>query len=82
MSATNIATAGAPILSLRNIHRAFGGVVAIEDFSLEVYAGEIVALVGDNGAGKSTLIKIIAGVQPPTRGRILIDGAEDRKSVV
>ena len=76
MSATNIATTGAPILSLRNIHRAFGGVVAIEDFSLEVYAGEVVALVGDNGAGKSTLIKIIAGVQPPTRGRILIDGAE------
>lgn len=76
MSATNMATAGAPILSLRNIHRAFGGVVAIEDFSLEVYAGEVVALVGDNGAGKSTLIKIIAGVQPPTRGRILIDGAE------
>jgi ABC-type sugar transport system ATPase subunit len=76
MSATNIAIAGAPILSLRNIHRAFGGIVAIEDFSLEVYAGEVVALVGDNGAGKSTLIKIIAGVQPPTRGRILIDGAE------
>lgn len=76
MSATNMAIAGAPILSLRNIHRAFGGVVAIEDFSLEVYAGEVVALVGDNGAGKSTLIKIIAGVQPPTRGRILIDGAE------
>jgi ABC-type sugar transport system ATPase subunit len=76
MSATNIAIAGSPILSLHNIHRAFGGVVAIEDFSLEVYAGEIVALVGDNGAGKSTLIKIIAGVQPPTRGRILIDGAE------
>jgi ABC-type sugar transport system ATPase subunit len=61
MSATNIAIAGAPILSLRNIHRAFGGIVAIEDFSLEVYAGEVVALVGDNGAGKSTLIKIIAG---------------------
>ena len=76
MSAMNMATAGAPILSLKNIHRAFGGVVAIEDFSLEVFAGEVVALVGDNGAGKSTLIKIIAGVQPPTRGRILIDGAE------
>ena len=76
MSATSIATAGAPILSLQNIHRAFGGVVAIENFSLDVNAGEVVALVGDNGAGKSTLIKIIAGVQPPSRGRILVDGAE------
>jgi len=70
------ASHGAAILSLQNIHRAFGGVVAIEDFNLEVYAGEVVALVGDNGAGKSTLIKIIAGVQPPTSGRIFVDGAE------
>jgi simple sugar transport system ATP-binding protein len=65
-----------PVLSLREIHKTFGGVVAIEDFSLDVVAGEIVALVGDNGAGKSTLVKIVAGVQPPTRGAILIDGAE------
>ena len=65
----------APALALKNIHRAFGGVVAIQDFSLEVKAGEIVALVGDNGAGKSTLVKIVAGVQPPTSGEILIDGA-------
>jgi len=65
----------APVLALRNIHRAFGGVVAIQDFSLEVKAGEIVALVGDNGAGKSTLVKIVAGVQPPSSGEIQIDGA-------
>ena len=57
-----------------NIRKEFGGVVAIEDFSLDVHAGEVVALVGDNGAGKSTLIKIICGVYPPTAGRILIDG--------
>ena len=42
--------------------------VAIEEFNLDVHAGEIVALVGDNGAGKSTLVKIVAGVQPPTSG--------------
>ena len=65
----------APVLALKNIHRAFGGVVAIQDFSLEVKAGEIVALVGDNGAGKSTLVKIVAGVQPPSSGEIQIDGA-------
>ena len=65
-----------PVLSLERIHKAFGGVVAIEDFTLDVCPGEVVALVGDNGAGKSTLIKIIAGVHRPTRGRMLIDGAE------
>lgn len=63
------------VLSLRNIHKAFGGVVAIEDFSLDLHAGEIVALVGDNGAGKSTLIKIISGVYTPTSGAIHLDGA-------
>ena len=66
------------MLSLHNIRKEFGGVVAIEDFSLDVHPGEVVALVGDNGAGKSTLIKIVCGVYPPTAGRILIDGAETR----
>jgi simple sugar transport system ATP-binding protein len=65
-----------PVLSLEGIRKVFGGVVAIEDFSLDVHSGEVVALVGDNGAGKSTLIKIICGVYPPTAGRILIDGEE------
>jgi len=63
-----------PILQLKNIRKAFGGVTAIEDFSLDLHAGEVVALVGDNGAGKSTLIKIISGVHPPTSGQILLDG--------
>ena len=62
-------------LSLSNIHKAFGGVVAIENFSLELHPGEIVALVGDNGAGKSTLIKMISGVYSPTSGDINLDGA-------
>jgi ABC-type sugar transport system ATPase subunit len=65
-----------PTLSLEHINKTFGGLVAIDEFSLDVYPGEVVALVGDNGAGKSTLIKIIAGVHRPTRGRMLIDGAE------
>ena len=64
-----------PILQLKNIRKAFGGVTAIEDFSLDLHPGEVVALVGDNGAGKSTLIKIISGVYPPTSGTILLDGA-------
>ncbi|MGJ8527587.1 ATP-binding cassette domain-containing protein [Maritalea sp.] len=64
------------VLRLQNIHKSFGGIVAIEDFSLDLKAGEIVALVGDNGAGKSTLIKIISGVYSPTSGAISFDGNE------
>lgn len=71
---TSTATATAPVLSLQGIHKAFGGVVAIERFDLDLCAGEVVALVGDNGAGKSTLVKTIAGVHPPSAGRMLIDG--------
>lgn len=68
--------ATAPILQLKRLHKAFGGIVAVHDFSLDVYAGEIVALVGDNGAGKSTLIKMISGVYQPTSGQILLEGQE------
>jgi simple sugar transport system ATP-binding protein len=67
-------TPGTSVLSLKNIHKAFGGIVAIQDFSLDLYAGEIVALVGDNGAGKSTLIKIVSGVYTPTTGAISLNG--------
>ena len=63
-----------PVLALNNIRKSFGGVVAIEDFSLTIEPGEIVALVGDNGAGKSTLIKIISGVHAPSSGEIVIEG--------
>lgn len=65
-----------PVLSLSNIHKAFGGIVAIEDFSLELFPGEIVALVGDNGAGKSTLVKMVSGVYRPTSGEISLEGAQ------
>jgi len=65
-----------PLLSLERIHKTFGGVVAIEDLTLDVYPGEVVALVGDNGAGKSTLVKIIAGVHRATSGRMRIEGVE------
>ena len=65
-----------PALSLEHIRKVFNGIVAIEDFSLDLNPGEVVALVGDNGAGKSTLVKIIAGVHPQTEGRMRIDGAD------
>ena len=65
----------APVLTLHDIRKTFGGVVAVEGFSLKVHAGEIVALVGDNGAGKSTLVKIVSGVHPQSAGTSAIDGA-------
>ena len=67
-------TTALPTLSLGNIHKTFGGVTAIQNFSLDLFQGEIVALVGDNGAGKSTLIKMISGVYKPTAGTIRLDG--------
>jgi D-xylose transport system ATP-binding protein len=61
---------GEPILELIGISKRFGAVQALTDVDFEVYAGEVVALVGDNGAGKSTLIKAIAGTSPPDTGEI------------
>jgi D-xylose transport system ATP-binding protein len=63
-----------PILALSGISKRFGAVQALSDASLEVHAGEVVALVGDNGAGKSTLIKVIAGVGPADTGEIRWEG--------
>jgi len=65
-----------PILKLRNISKRFGAGSALTDIDLDVYAGEVVALVGDNGAGKSTLIKILAGVHQPSGGTIEFNGQE------
>jgi simple sugar transport system ATP-binding protein len=69
-------TDGSAALQFHNVHKAFGGIVAIKEFNLAVRRGEVVALVGDNGAGKSTLIKIVSGVYPPTSGHITLDGEE------
>ena len=58
-----------PVLSLLDVSKAFAGVQALRDVSLDLFAGETHALVGENGAGKSTLIKILAGVHQPDAGR-------------
>jgi D-xylose transport system ATP-binding protein len=65
---------GEPGLRLRGINKSFGAVRALTNVDFEVYAGEVVGLVGDNGAGKSTLIKVIAGVGPADSGEIFVDG--------
>jgi D-xylose transport system ATP-binding protein len=63
-----------PLLELRGISKHFGAVQALSDVNFEVYAGEVVGLVGDNGAGKSTLIKTIAGIYIPDSGEYVFDG--------
>ncbi|HEY5752592.1 MAG TPA: sugar ABC transporter ATP-binding protein [Chthoniobacterales bacterium] len=63
-----------PILKVRQVTKSFPGVKALRGVDLDIYAGEIHALVGENGAGKSTLMKILAGVQTPDGGEILLDG--------
>lgn len=63
-----------PILEVREISKRFGGVHALEKVSLDLHAGEVLALAGDNGAGKSTLIKTISGVHKPDEGVISYDG--------
>ncbi|BER91654.1 ATP-binding cassette domain-containing protein [Atrimonas thermophila] len=65
-----------PLLEVRDIVKRFGGLVAVNRVSMEVYPGEVVALLGDNGAGKSTLIKVISGVYRPDEGRIFFEGKE------
>jgi D-xylose transport system ATP-binding protein len=67
---------GVPLLECRGICKNFGPVRALADVDFDVYAGEVVALVGDNGAGKSTLIKAIAGIQPPDQGTFRFEGEE------
>jgi simple sugar transport system ATP-binding protein len=62
------------LLSVRNVSKRFGGVQALRGVSMELNAGEVVALAGDNGAGKSTLIKAISGVYAQDEGDIVFDG--------
>ena len=71
---TSTASRVAPLVALRNINKAFGGVHAVEDASANLHPGEVVALLGHNGAGKSTLMKMLAGAYPIDSGEILIRG--------
>ena len=63
-----------PILKLENITMQFGGVVAVDNFSMEVNKGEIVAIIGPNGAGKTTAFNVITGVYAPSNGCVYFDG--------
>lgn len=63
-----------PILQMQHIAKRFDMTQALDDVSIDLYPGEIHALLGENGAGKSTLIKIMTGIHKPDRGEILLDG--------
>jgi fructose transport system ATP-binding protein len=63
-----------PILQARGLTKRFGRVTALDQADFELYAGEILAVIGDNGAGKSTLIKALTGAIAPDHGEILMDG--------
>ncbi|WOI57533.1 ATP-binding cassette domain-containing protein [Palleronia sp. LCG004] len=71
---SSVDRSGTPLVSMREISIAFGGVQAVDRVSIDLFPGEVVGLLGHNGAGKSTLIKILAGAYRADSGEILING--------
>jgi ribose transport system ATP-binding protein len=63
-----------PFVVVRDLWKHFGGVQALKGVDLEIYPGEVHGLVGANGAGKSTLIKVLAGLEQPDRGTVVVAG--------
>jgi fructose transport system ATP-binding protein len=67
-------TAPAPVLQARGVVKRFGHVTALDGADFELFAGEVLAVIGDNGAGKSTLIKVLSGALQPDDGEIRLEG--------
>ncbi|MEY9774690.1 MULTISPECIES: ATP-binding cassette domain-containing protein [unclassified Arthrobacter] len=78
MTSTHLEPAGTqvrqPILQARNLVKTFGRVVGLDGVSLDLYPGEVLAIIGDNGAGKSTLIKCLTGAEIPDTGELMVSG--------
>ena len=72
--AAAVAGRGLPLVEMRHIRVAFGGIHAVDDVTVDLYPGEVVGLVGGNGAGKSTLIHTLSGAHPADSGEIRING--------
>ena len=64
------------MLTLENIHFAYGGSLVLDGLNMKVREGELVGIVGPNGSGKTTLIRLISGVLRPSKGRVRLDGAD------
>jgi len=64
------------MITVENLHRHFGGIKAVNGASIKIETGSITGLIGPNGAGKTTLFNVIAGLYPPTSGRVLLDGED------
>jgi putrescine transport system ATP-binding protein len=66
----------APFIQIRNVSKRFGDFVAVDSVNLDIYRGELFSILGGSGCGKTTLLRIMAGFETPTEGRILIDGVD------
>ena len=66
--------APSPRLVMQDVRKRFGATVALAGVDLEVYSGEVLALVGENGAGKSTLMKVLSGAHPADEGKMFLEG--------
>ena len=66
----------APYIRIENVTKRFGEFVAVDDVSLDIYRGELFSLLGASGCGKTTLLRMLAGLEQPSEGRILIDGTD------
>jgi len=68
------------VLKTEHLHKNFGGVVAVKDFSFHVNAGQVVAIIGPNGAGKTTIFNLISKIYEPDQGSVILDGEDITKN--
>ena len=69
----------APLLEIDGVSKSFGAVTAVDGVSLSIRENEFFALLGPSGCGKTTLLRMLAGFETPSDGRILLDGARHRR---